>query len=75
MSSELEFQHELPLNDYVWDLGAIQEALSGISDGFEWARSPQGHKYWADVVRNLHEIKRLGKHNEAEKAEPTPWVP
>jgi hypothetical protein len=63
---------DMPLNDYVWDVDAVSTALDALSNGFEWTRSPQGHRYWADVVRNLHEIRRLGAHIEAEKAPPCP---
>jgi hypothetical protein len=72
-SDELEFQHELPLNDFVWDVQAVEDALFALSEGFEWARSSQGHEYWATVVSNLQAIKRLGAHNEADKAIPRPW--
>jgi hypothetical protein len=59
-----------PLNDYVWDLDAIERAKDYISIGFDWERSPQGRVYWMEVMRNLSAVARHGAHMEAENAPP-----
>jgi hypothetical protein len=59
-----------PYSDYVWEWDKVQVAITLISESFDWTRSPQGHDYWYETVRNLREIMQYGRHVDAENALP-----
>jgi hypothetical protein len=59
-----------PYSNYVWEVEEVQKAIDGISNGFDWTASPQGHAYWLQVMTNLQSIRGYGRMMEAENAQP-----
>jgi hypothetical protein len=70
MQSSDEQPMKSPYQNYVWNLDEVQNAIDGISSGFDWTASPQGFAYWREVCGNLLAIRQYGRMMEAENAPP-----
>lgn len=41
------------LDEQKAQLASLKRAIDGLFDGFSWMESPEGAKYWVDVVEKL----------------------